>query len=184
MSESHAPSHGSRIRSLSLSSSLSPPPLSLSLSLSLRSPFTLSFSRPFRCRGNTAAAAYLTRPNFLSPLRHFAIDNDNIMNVREMKWWNRAPLVVFLFSVSFKGTGRWNQAWTLGLDVGHFQRYFFLNYTGFRLYGLIGFILVIWSMVNQILVLNFSDIWSFWLYGQLYQDKTVDHITETRCIIF
>ena len=128
----------------------------------------------------------MTRPNFLSPLRHFAIDNDNIMNVREMKWWNRAPLVVFLFSVSFKGTGRWNQAWTLGLDVGHFQRYFFLNYTGFRLYGLriyglIGFILVIWSMVNQILVLNFSDIWSFWLYGQLYQDKTVDHVSETRC---
>ena len=36
-------------------------------------------------------------------------------------------------------------------------------------------------MVNQILVLNFSDIWSFRLYGQLYQDKTVDHISETRC---
>ena len=37
-------------------------------------------------------------------------------------------------------------------------------------------------MVYQILVLNFSDIWSFRLYGQLYQDKTVDHISETRCI--
>jgi len=61
------------------------------------------------------------------------------------------------------------------------------NYTGFRLlyglriYGLFGFISVIWSMVNQILELNFSDIWSFRLYGQLYQDKTVDHISETRC---
>ena len=60
------------------------------------------------------------------------------------------------------------------------------RYTGFRLYGLwiyglFGFISVIWSMVNQILVVNFSDIWSFWLYGQLYQDKTVDHISESRC---
>ena len=35
-------------------------------------------------------------------------------------------------------------------------------------------------MINQILVLNFSDIWSFWLYGQLHQDKTLDHISETR----
>ena len=52
---------------------------------------------------------------------------------------------------------------------------------GLQIYGLFGNILVIWSMVNQILVLNFSDIWSFWLYGQLYQDKTVDHIAETRC---
>ena len=38
-------------------------------------------------------------------------------------------------------------------------------YTGFRLYGLriyglFGYISVIWSMVNHILVLNFSDIWS------------------------
>ena len=39
-------------------------------------------------------------------------------------------------------------------------------------------------MVYQILVLNFSDIWSFRLYGQLYQDKTVDHISETRCNCF
>ena len=38
-------------------------------------------------------------------------------------------------------------------------------------------------MVNQILVLNFSDVWSFRLYGQLYQDKTVDHISETRCTV-
>ena len=38
-------------------------------------------------------------------------------------------------------------------------------------------------MVNQILVLNFSDIWSFRLYGQLYQDKTMDHISETQCIM-
>ena len=52
---------------------------------------------------------------------------------------------------------------------------------GLRIYGLLGFISVIWSMVNQILVVNFSDIWSFRLYGQLYQDKTVDHISETRC---
>ena len=63
-----------------------------------------------------------------------------------------------------------------------------MKYTGFRLYGLpiyglFGFISVIWSMVNQILVLNFSDIWSFRLYGQLYQDKTVDHISETRCTL-
>ena len=36
-------------------------------------------------------------------------------------------------------------------------------------------------MVNQILVLNFSDILSFRLYGQLYQDRTVDHISETLC---
>ena len=55
-----------------------------------------------------------------------------------------------------------------------------VKYTGFwlyglRIYGLFGFILVIWSMINQILVLNFSDIWSFRLYGQLCQDKTVDH---------
>ena len=61
------------------------------------------------------------------------------------------------------------------------------NYTGFwlyglRIYGLFGIISVIWSMVNQILGLNFSDIWSFRLYGQLYQDKTVDHISETWCI--
>ena len=49
------------------------------------------------------------------------------------------------------------------------------------LYGLFGFILVIWLMVNHILVLNFSDIWSFRLYGQLNQDKTVDHISKTRC---
>ena len=55
---------------------------------------------------------------------------------------------------------------------------------GLRIYGLFGFISVIWSMVNQILVLNFSDIWSFRLYGQLYQDKTVDHISETRCSNF
>ena len=60
------------------------------------------------------------------------------------------------------------------------------DYTGFRLYGhwiygLYGFILVIYSMVNHILILNFMDIWSFRLYGQLYQDKTVDHISETRC---
>ena len=59
-------------------------------------------------------------------------------------------------------------------------------YTGFRLYGLriyglFGFISVIWSMVNHILVLIFSNIWSFWLYGQIYQDKTVDHTSETRC---
>ena len=48
-----------------------------------------------------------------------------------------------------------------------------------------GFISVIWSMVNHMLVLNFSAIRSFQLYGQpgqLYQDKTVDHISETRCI--
>ena len=55
------------------------------------------------------------------------------------------------------------------------------GYTGFRLYGLwiyglFGFISVIGSMVYQILVLNFSDIWSFRLYGQLYQDITVDYI--------
>ena len=61
------------------------------------------------------------------------------------------------------------------------------TYTVFRLYdlriyGLFGFISVIWSMVNPILVLNFLDIWSFRLYGQLYQDKTVDHISETRCM--
>ena len=36
-------------------------------------------------------------------------------------------------------------------------------------------------MVNLILVQHFSDIWSFRLYGQLYQDKTVDHISETQC---
>ena len=50
---------------------------------------------------------------------------------------------------------------------------------GLRIYGLFGFISVIWSMVNQVLVVNFSDTWSFRLYGQLYQDKTVDHISET-----
>ena len=64
-----------------------------------------------------------------------------------------------------------------------------VKYTGFwlyglRIYGLFGFILVIWSMINQILVLNFSDKWSFRLYGQLYQDKTVDHISETRCTFY
>ena len=64
-----------------------------------------------------------------------------------------------------------------------------LKYTGFRLYGiriygLFGFISVIWSMVNQILVLIFLDIWSFRLYGQLYQDTTVDIISETWCTMF
>ena len=54
---------------------------------------------------------------------------------------------------------------------------------GFRIYGLFGFISVIWSMVNQMLVLNFADIYSFRLYGQLYQDKTEDHISETWCIL-
>ena len=58
------------------------------------------------------------------------------------------------------------------------------RFYGLRIYGLFGFILVIWSMVNQILVLNFSDIWSFRLYGRLYRDKTVDHISETRCNCF
>ena len=73
---------------------------------------------------------------------------------------------------------------------GRFQhRTEVLKYTGFRLYGLriyglSGFISLIWSMVNQILVLNFSDIWTFQLYGQLYQDKMVYHISETRCITF
>ena len=43
-----------------------------------------------------------------------------------------------------------------------------LRLYGLRIYGLFGFISVIWTMVNQILVLNFLDIWSFWLYGQLY----------------
>ena len=52
---------------------------------------------------------------------------------------------------------------------------------GLRIYGLFDQFSLTWLMVNQILVLNFSDIWSFRLYGQLYQDKTVDHISETRC---
>ena len=51
---------------------------------------------------------------------------------------------------------------------GRFQhRTEVLKYTGFRLYGLriYSFISLIWSMVNQILVLNFSDIWTFQLQG-------------------
>ena len=39
-------------------------------------------------------------------------------------------------------------------------------------------------MVNQILVIHFSDIWSFRLYGQLYHNKSVDHISETWCKSF
>ena len=31
---------------------------------------------------------------------------------------------------------------------------------------------------------KFFCIWSFRLYGPLYQDKTVDHLSETRCFIF
>ena len=62
------------------------------------------------------------------------------------------------------------------------EKYTVTKYTKFRLYGLFGFFPVIWSMVNHILVLNISDIWSFCLYGQLCQDKTVDHISETWCM--
>ena len=38
--------------------------------------------------------------------------------------------------------------------------------------------LVIWKTfsLNEI-----SDLWSFQLYGQFYQDKTVDHISGTEC---
>ena len=44
------------------------------------------------------------------------------------------------------------------------------------------FLALFWSYGQwQILVINFSNIWSFRLYGQLYQDKTVDHKSETRC---
>ena len=59
------------------------------------------------------------------------------------------------------------------------------TYTGFRLYGLRRYgmvFLALFQLYGHILVLSFSNIWSFWLYGQLYQDKTVDHISETRCI--
>ena len=57
-------------------------------------------------------------------------------------------------------------------------------YTGFRLYGLRIYGLV--GLISVILVKGQSDfkildIWSFRLYGQLYQDKTVDHISEIRC---
>ena len=51
-------------------------------------------------------------------------------------------------------------------------------YTEFR-YNVFGY--MVFLALFQILVLNFSDIWSFRLYDQLYQDKTVDYISEIRC---
>ena len=40
--------------------------------------------------------------------------------------------------------------------------------------------LVIWKTFS---LYEISDLWSFRLYGQFYQDKTVVHISGTECIL-